>query len=975
MDNAIDFGPFDGFVDDLGPVKDGSAVEALLRRLEAFLDALPDDAWMKDTEGRYVVVNDRFATTLDMDRSEIIGRTDAELFPDAATAAAFRETDEIAQQTGERVVREHWGAGPQDTHRLYETIKAPVRDENGAVLGTVGIARDVTDRHERENRLRTAEGRYRRLATTSPDGIFVTDPEGTVIEVNQALCRILGRSEDEILGSPFTEFVAPRSLADVLERFGDRDERDFSTLECWIRRPDGEERLIEARSNLIREDGQITGTHGLARDVTAARRQKEAERRMVDVLEATPDIVVIRDADGKLLYTNQTGREWGADEEQLDDWDQVLAEAHPEWAAERVTEDGIPTALAEGSWTGETAILSADGREVPISQVIIAGRDGQGNLLHVSTIMRDISAIKAREKALRRRDAILEAVSQAGTEFLRAPDWEHGTEKGLAYLAEATQVSRLSVLRLDRQSEGHYTATLVGEWTAEGIPAMLGDPMLQDIPADAAGMSRWVERFLEDKAVYGPVSELPPREHELLKAQDIQSVAAVPIRVDAELWGMLVFDDCESPRRWVPTEIEALRAAAGALGAAIQRRRTEKELADREEELRQSQKMEAVGRLAGGVAHDFNNMLTAIQGFATLARRQIGGDEQGDHYLAEILRAADRSAALTRQLLAFSRKQVLRPQVVNLNGIIGDMQAMLRRLLGETIELEASLQDDLGSVKVDPAQIEQVIMNLSVNARDAMPDGGTLRITTGNRRVNGHAISVHDGQLDSGRYVELAVEDTGTGLDPEVRERIFEPFFTTKGTGEGTGLGLSTVYGIVSQSGGGIAVESEPGEGTTFRIYFPRCGPSEETPDQDTRAAGGEPLTGARGETVLVVEDESSVRRLIQGVLEQAGYTVLTAATGVEAMALIRQHQASIHLLLTDVVMPEMGGPELADILQEQHPELRVCFMSGYTEDEVFRRGVQVQNETFLEKPFTPGQLQERVAAILSERVEAEEPT
>ena len=686
---------------------------------------------------------------------------------------------------------------------------------------------------------------------------------------------------------------------------------------------------------------------------------------MAEVLEATPDIVVIRDRDGRLLYTNERATDWGLETRPEASWSQILPAAHPEWAARLVTEVGIPTAMRDGSWTGETALVDEEGREIPTSQVIVVGRDDEGRVSHVSTIVRDISAIKAREEALRRRDAILEAVSQTSTEFLRSADWQRGANTGLKRLGRSTNVSRVSVLSLDHR-DATYFATLVLEWTAEGIPAMLGDPLLEDVPADAAGMSRWIRRFEEGDAVYGPVTQLPKEERDLLQAQEIRSVAAVPVHVGGELWGMLVLDDCVDDRAWSPAEIEALRAAAGALGAAVQRRQTEEELTEREQELRQSQKLEAIGRLAGGVAHDFNNMLTAIQGFATLLKGQIPEDDAARGYLEEILRAAGRSATLTRQLLAFSRKQVMRPKVLDLNDTIGNMEAMLQRLLGETVTLQTSLGGDLMKAKLDPGQIEQVIMNLCVNARDAMPNGGSLAIATRNVSANGEVIATDDGALPPGDYVELSVADSGIGLDPEIRDRIFEPFFTTKNTGEGTGLGLATVYGIVNQSHGSIAVESEPGAGTTFRIYFPRAAATEQ-PEPTERLARPAGASSPTSTTVAVVEDEEAVRRLIEGVLGKAGYTVVSASTGREALDELSRLDGPIDMLLTDVVMPEMGGPELARRLRDQHPELRVCFMSGYTEDEIFRHGVETKDETFLEKPFTPGQLEDHVRRLLEE--------
>jgi len=390
------------------------------------------------------------------------------------------------------------------------------------------------------------------------------------------------------------------------------------------------------------------------------------------------------------------------------------------------------------------------------------------------------------------------------------------------------------------------------------------------------------------------------------------------------------------------------------------RERVEQDLAESQDRLRQSQKMAAIGQLAGGVAHDFNNLLTVITGHAELLLASLPREAPLRDSLAQIGSASSRAAALTRQLLAFSRKQSSEPSIVDLNHLISDTQKMLRRLIGEDIALETSLAPDLSPVKVDPSQLDQVVLNLAVNARDAMPNGGRLTIKTSNVELDREtAKSCPD--VPAGRYVVLVVNDTGCGMGAEVRARIFEPFFTTKGIGKGTGLGLAVVHGIVKQSGGHIAVHSEPGAGTSFEIYFPTArGRSVRTsPVRQTR--------GARGfETVLFVEDEDALRRLGSVSLESYGYSVLTAANGDEALRLAEGNGRKVDLLLTDVVMPGMSGCELAMALRNRRPDLRVLFLSGYTEDTIMHRGV-VAGATFLSKPFSPAALATKVRQVLDQ--------
>ncbi|MGB6410796.1 MAG: PAS domain S-box protein [Candidatus Deferrimicrobiaceae bacterium] len=379
-----------------------------------------------------------------------------------------------------------------------------------------------------------------------------------------------------------------------------------------------------------------------------------------------------------------------------------------------------------------------------------------------------------------------------------------------------------------------------------------------------------------------------------------------------------------------------------------------------EEQLRQAQKMEAVGRLAGGIAHDFNNLLTAITGYTDLLLMDLPEGELAHREVLEIRKAGDRAASLTRQLLAFSRRQVLQPKVLDLNQVVTDMEKLLRRLIGENIELVTSLADDLGHVRADPGQIEQVIVNLAVNARDAMPNGGRLILETSKMEIDESYASLHDPVLP-GSYVILAVTDTGVGMDKPTLARLFEPFFTTKEVGKGTGLGLATVYGIVKQSGGYIWAYSEVGRGTKFKVLLPGEEEVAELAEKEVAylyPSGGE-------ETVLVVEDEKLVRDLVREILSQHGYKVLEASRGTEALEVSGRHKGPIHLLVSDVVMPGMTGPELARRLTALRPEMGVLFMSGYTDDAILHHGVLEHGAEFLQKPFKASALGAKVRKVL----------
>jgi signal transduction histidine kinase len=404
-----------------------------------------------------------------------------------------------------------------------------------------------------------------------------------------------------------------------------------------------------------------------------------------------------------------------------------------------------------------------------------------------------------------------------------------------------------------------------------------------------------------------------------------------------------------------------VRSAAFAPGVLVHTVRDLTRERKLEDQLAQAQKMEAVGQLAGGVAHDFNNLLTVIMSYSSLLLSDMAADNAVREDIQEISDAAERAAALTRQLLAFSRKQVLQMKAVNLNSVVADVEKMLRRLIGEDITLTTRLDPDLALINADAGQLEQVLINLAVNARDAMPGGGALTITTDNAELSDEHGDRHLG-AKAGRYVMLAVTDTGSGMTKEVQQRLFEPFYTTKGAGKGTGLGLATVHGIVKQSGGDVYVYSEIDHGTTFKVYFPRLAKVTEA----TMTTSEYRAVAPRGsETLLLAEDDEALRALGARVLTNLGYNVLVARTGGEALRIVAEHQGTIDLIATDVVMPEMNGSQLVQRVLEARAGMKVLFMSGYTDDEVMRRGVIDGQTAFLQKPFTPDLLAHKVREVL----------
>lgn len=419
-------------------------------------------------------------------------------------------------------------------------------------------------------------------------------------------------------------------------------------------------------------------------------------------------------------------------------------------------------------------------------------------------------------------------------------------------------------------------------------------------------------------------------------------------------------DGTEKIIRFITEQLESGEYLMGTEDITLLKR-AETEKATLEEQLRQSQRIEAIGRLAGGVAHDFNNLMMVIRGYSQLSLAELKEGDKLRGNLEEIRKATGRATDLTRQLLAFSRRQILEFKVLDLSNLIRDMERMLRRVIGEDIELVTYLTEDLGRVKTDPGQIEQVIMNLAVNARDSMPDGGKLIIETRNVELDEGYTRTHVG-VKPGRYVMFSLSDTGVGMSPEVKEHIFEPFFTTKEIAKGTGLGLSTVYGIVKQCGGNIWFYSELGKGTTFKVFLPRV---DEPLEEIRESAVGKEIPSGR-ETILAVEDEDNVRKLTVQILKGQGYSVLEASHAEEAMKVVREQTGNgIHLLLTDVVMPGMSGHELANHLISLLPKIKVLFMSGYTDNAIVHRGVLEEGVNYIQKPFTVDALARKVREVL----------
>ncbi len=635
---------------------------------------------------------------------------------------------------------------------------------------------------------------------------------------------------------------------------------------------------------------------------------RESEERYRTLVHTLPDAITVADSAGNITYVSPaTLHFYGQDTEA-----EVLGRNILEWVHINYQEQALSQMemVRNGGFitSQEYLLYKKDGTtffgEVSASCL----KNSQGQAIGIIIIVRDISERKQAEEQLLYQASLLQNVSDA----IVATD-----------------------LNFDVTSWNQGAEALYG-WQAEEVIGQPVDEILQtEYLYEQPEQMQW--RFLEQGIWKGEMIQ----KHKDGTAIDI--LASVS----------LIKDSTGKPVGVVAVNRDI-----------TERKQAEQAQAKLEAQLRQAQKMESIGRLAGGVAHDFNNLLTVIRGYCGLMQDQMSTEDPLLEELGQIQRASERAAALTRQLLAFSRKSILAPTVLDLNSLVANLRKMLERLIGEDIALSTILQPELRPVLADPSQIEQVIMNLAVNARDAMPTGGMLTIETGNIYLSDSYAKTHL-EAPTGPCVMLAVTDTGYGMDKQTQARIFEPFFTTKEPGKGTGLGLATAYGIIKQSGGDITFYSELGQGTSFKIYLP----ANETASNAPTTPKTQAVSGRGSETILLVEDEEMVRNMVRAALQDKGYTILEARHGSEAISLSEQHQGSIDLLVTDVVMPYMSGRELAERLKALRPLMKVLFMSGYTDDTVVRHGLLAAEVEFLPKPFSPSRLVSKVREVLDKGV------
>jgi PAS domain S-box-containing protein len=777
----------------------------------------------------------------------------------------------------------------------------------GAILVLLGWF--IIERRRAAETLSEERRLLRTLIDNMPDYIYVKDARSRFVVANRAVAELMGaKSVRELIGKTDFDYF-PKELASAF----------FSDEQAMIRSGQAlvnqEEGSVDAEGNAKWTStskvpwrdklGQVIGIMGIGHDITNRKGAEEALAEERRLLRTLIDNMPDR------IYVKDAKSRWVVANRALAE---LVGAKTPEELLGKTDFDFFPKDLAAAFFSDEQAVIQSGQALVNHEERAVAAT---GNTRWTST-----SKVPWRDKL-----GQVIGIMGIGHDITQRKSAEEKFHQAFNASPEPITISTLSEGRYVDVNESFLRAS--GYRREEVIGQTSLDLKIWGKPEDRA---RLLDKLLEQGSVRDMETAFRTKSGE----QRVWLHSINRIDLDGQ--------ECVISSQKDVTEQKTL-----------------------EKQLRQAQKMEAVGQLSGGIAHDFNNLLGVIIGYSELLEEQLGENHKQHKNVGEIKKAGQRAASLTRQLLAFSRQQVLEPRVLNLNVVVAETEKMLQRLIGEHIELATCLAADLGQVKADPGQIEQVMMNLVVNARDAMPEGGRLTVETCNAELD-EAYAFQNAPTIPGRYVALLVTDTGVGMDVATQAHIFEPFFTTKEVGKGTGLGLATVYGVVKQSGGYIWVYSEPGIGSTFKVYLPRV----DAPVEKSGVSSGESTPEGGTETILLVEDEDSLRTLTRTLLEQGGYTVLEANGGNEAMEIARQHREPIDLLLTDMVMPGMGGPEVARNLVLIHPESKVMFMSGYT--SFTRRGMLDPNAILLQKPFTRDALLSKLREVLDMQKQLQAP-
>jgi two-component system, cell cycle sensor histidine kinase and response regulator CckA len=875
-----------------------------------------------DSDGAILYANDEACKSLGYSREELCRLKILDIDPTFSPGKWVQYYQDLCTQ-GSRII--------ETVHRRKDGTTFPVEimatylEFQGSGF-TFSFARDISRRKLTENALHLSEERYRNILDSIEEGYSEVDLAGRFTFVNESEARMLGYLREELLGMNYRQYTSKETAQYLHETFS----RVYETGEpalvqgYEIIKKDGIRRIHEMSVKLMKDaPSRPSGFRMVARDVTERRRDEEDLRRNEEryrtILDTMEEGYAEVDLKGTLTFVNNAGCSlMGYDRDELIGMN-YKTYSSPETARSmydifnRIYLSGEPAFMVDHD------IIIKDGSLRKHQAHVALMRDHSGRPIGFRMLVRDVTDRKKVEDAFRESERRYRMV----TGNVREAIWTMDFEKHFTYLSPSI--------------------TGITGYTPEELQSMPFEEQLT--PASRELVEKRLTEEL-GKEVNG-------------KDVDPHRLMTIELELTCKGGGTVWVEVTASFKR---DENGRAIEILGVTRNITERRKVEGEKTRLEAQLVQAQKMESIGRLAGGVAHDFNNMLSVILGYAELIKADLTPDDKLFREVQEIEKAALRSRDITRQLLAFSRKQIIAPRPMDLNRLITDTQKTLARLIGEDIDLNFFPGDDLWNIKFDPSQMEQILMNLAVNARDAMPGGGKLTLETTNIRLNEDYCRMHLGFMP-GSYVLLAVSDDGMGMDRETLQNAFEPFFTTKETGKGTGLGLATVYGIINQNNGFINVYSEPGQGTTFRIYLPRSteglAPLEEASERKVMHGSG---------NILLVEDDDMVRTMTTDMLETIGYTVQATGSPMEALSLCEGGDATIDLVITDVVMPGMSGRELRDKLGVIRPDIKVLFMSGYTSNVIVHHGVLEAGVNFVQKPFSMNDLAKKVREVMAGR-------
>ena len=920
-----------------------------------------------NTKGEVTQINKKGCEVLGYEEEEVVGKNWFDNFLPERLKDEVKEISEslLSKETGLAKYFENPVVTRRGEERLILWHNSPLRNEEGEIIGHLSSGTDITERKQTEERLR----QYENIVSCSTDMLALIDEDFIYLAANDAYARAFGLVRDEVIGHSMSEVFGEEVFESRIKPNAEKClEGESVFYERWVTSPEGRKRYMEMRYfPYLGPNNERKGIVVNARNMTVRKQEQELLHRglkinralarmsssMVGTSDALSDITDTTLKYARLLtgsehgYVSVIDKETGANisytiTKMMDK--ECLISGKDKHFVFPLNPDGRYPNLWGHALNTRGAFYANAPESHESSGGLPPGHIPIKNFLSVPALLGDrlVGQVALANSKEGFSDSDLEVVSHLAKLFAIAV----GRKETNDTLAESEEKYRTligNVLGMVYRGKPDWSTEVISN--SESISGYTVDEFLSK-------KVNWLELIHPDdkSRIISESLNLAQKPSELVQEY----------RITAKDGNVRWVSDSKKSyfKEGVFQEID------GIVADITQQKEAEKDRDALQAQLFQSQKMEAIGTLAGGVAHDFNNILTTIIGNCHLALTSLHEEDPMFEDIQDIKRAGERAADLTRQLLAFSRKQLIKPRVLDINEVLTDMGKMISRLIGEDIEISVIAAPELWLVEADPGQIEQIVMNLVVNAMDAMPEGGKLTVETANVELDEGFFRKHGVTGQIGNFVMLAISDNGIGMDRETQERIFEPFFTSKASDKGTGLGLSTIYGIVKQNEGFIWVYTEPRQGSTFKVYLPKTKGSMDPESEDqyfSNELGG-------SETVLIVEDDDSVRKLARTSLKRNGYRILEAENGENALRVSEAHDGSIDLILTDVVMPKMSGKDLAELVEKIHPRVKVIFMSGYTNDAIVNHGILTRGVEFIEKPFTPKNLASKVRAVLDKK-------